>query len=787
MPPVQLMVVGAMAIYLVANEAVHLTSTVAKPWMVVLLPNLITLLSSLVCLRRSQLDAAPGGWRLLSGALALRGLAGLLAGAASVGWIPDPPFPIVDGLSLAFYPLAGLAIAHFIRTPDGDESSGRWADALVCGIGALALIAFLALDPASARMRGANISLVLPLAYPVCDVFLLVLVIVGLSTWRNSRAGAYLVAAVGFVSVGDTVRLLSATAQHEAFGNRVTYLWLICASLIGMMAAERPAHGPRRSVATASLGAALTFAMTSVGLLILDRFRAVHPVALVLGGCALAAAGVRSGLAFRELRTLTQSRREARTDELTQLPNRRSFSEMIARAVERAQTDNSALAVLMVDLDGFKVINDTLGHHTGDELLREVARRFSATLAPGDMLARLGGDEFGIVVHPRDEAGWALAAGARLVQSLETRMELDGVLIQVRASVGAALYPDHGDSQSPLLQRADVAMYEAKRSGSGVRFYSQSFDRNSREQLEHLEELRKAIDLNQLTLYYQPKVRFVDGALTGVEALVRWNHPTRGLLPPDEFLPLALEGGLLPQLTRRVLSLAVQQAGLWHLEDESLGVAVNVGSADLADHRFPTYVEEVLARHKLPAGLLTIEITEDSVIKDPVRTAEVVARLRKMGINVSIDDFGAGYASLSLLRELDLDELKLDKSLVEKVDSSNRQKALVRAAVDLAHALGLRLVAEGVETAEAWRDLQLLDCDVAQGYLVSRPLTPIDLRIWMNEQRRRRNPAVSPSAQLIPAIRRRQRTLPPQAWASVSGSLLPAPLPPAQVASSAGS
>jgi diguanylate cyclase len=798
--PITLLIAVTFILSLIGNDQISRAGSAAPTWIFVASLCTLPMLSILLCQRRAKRDAEHRiSWHLLSGAiiaaasaLVVRGVLASgalpsLSGRVDVGLFSAGSIPFADILGLSFYPLAGLALARFIRAERSEGASNGWADAVVCGIGALALISFLALDPATANMRGGKLTNVFPLVYPVCDVFLLVLVMGGLQAWRHSRSGKYLVAAVGCSFVSDTANLFFNTDNSNVFADRVTYLWLVSAALLALIAVE-PTPTTERTGANVSLGVPFAFAMTSVTLLILDRFRSVHPIALVLSGATLAAAAVRASMAFQELRTLTQTRREARTDELTQLPNRRSFSEMIGRTVAGPTFDRSPVAVLMVDLDGFKVINDTLGHHTGDELLREVARRFTATLAPGDMLARLGGDEFGIVVHPREEPGWALAAGTRLVESLQDRMELDGVPIQVRASVGASLFPDHGDTPSLLLQRADVAMYEAKRNGGGVRFYSQTFDRNSREQLEHLEELRNAIDLNQLVLYYQPKVRFVDGTLTGVEALVRWEHPTRGLLSPAEFLPLATEGGLLPQLTRKVLAIAVEQAGRWHLQGQSLGISVNVGTVDVVDATFPNFVEEVLARHQLPAALLTIEITEDSVIEDPVRTAQIVARLRQFGTKVSIDDFGAGYASLSLLRELDLDELKLDKSLVDEVDTSSRQKALVRAAVGLAHALGLSLVAEGVESADAWRELQLLDCDVAQGYLVSRPLSALDLQAWLEAQRRRLptnrplqtvpRPSIAAVANptFVPALRRRPRTLPAQAWAAHPPASLPAPI-----------
>ena len=691
------------------------------------------------CLQRSLREPAHRvSWSLLALGIVTGACAHMIRWMTGLGWISVGRVPIVGILGVAFYPIVVCALGRFVRVERHNVGADTWADGVVSGIGALTLLSAVMLGSLGNRMYNGPVASRFALAMPLCDVFLVVLVVAGYRAWRRTRSAVFLMGAVACLLVMNTLSVCFGDGLGPALGDRLNYFWFAAAACTGLLADEPSfPFGNRTRAGASNLTVPLTFSLAAVLLLIFDRFHAINRVALVLCGMTLTAAAARAGLAVRELRTLSQTRREARTDELTQLPNRRCFSEMIEQAVSSAAQEGQPLAVLMVDLDGFKVVNDTLGHHTGDELLREVARRFAASLAPGDMLARLGGDEFGIVVLPREHRGWSQEAGERLVASLLDRMELDGVPIQVRASVGAALYPDHGDTPSLLLQRADIAMYEAKRSGGGVKGYEQGFDRNSREQLQHLEELRHAIELDQLVLYYQPKVRFVDGHLSGVEALVRWNHPTRGMLSPREFLPLATQGGLLPKVTRRVLSIAVEQAGVWHAYGRSLGVSVNVGSVDVVDSTFPSFVEELLTLHRLPAALLTIEITEDSVIEDPVRTANVVARLRKLGTRVSIDDFGAGYASLSLLRKLDLDELKLDKSLVDEIATSSRQKALVRAAVGLAHALGLSLVAEGVETADAWRELQLLDCDVAQGYLVSRPLSPADLDDWLQLHRQR--------------------------------------------------
>ena len=523
---------------------------------------------------------------------------------------------------------------------------------MVSVLGALSVESALLLEPLMEKYAASPVALAIKLAYPIGALALLSLIVLSLGGLRRSLVWRVISLAMAMFAFADTASMVFEITPQFDFGPTIIdVIWGLGILALGMSSwsgfASTPGHDEQRAVTIPYM-----LALASLSLMVIDRLHRLHPVAVALAAGTLLVAAINSGLAVREVRALAQSRKEARTDELTGLPNRRSFTEMIEESIERAALVGSPLAILMIDLDGFKVVNDTLGHHTGDELLRMVAQRFSGTLAPGDVLARLGGDEFGVVVHPREEVGWAFEAGMRLTQALDDRIDLDGLRLQVKGSTGIALYPDHGTSAALLLQRADVAMYEAKRAGGGVRFYSPNFDRNSREQLQRLEDLRLAIEGNQLALFYQPKVRFSDGVLVGVEALVRWQHPQRGLLAPDQFLPLAIAGGLLPHLTRSVLSIAISQAGRWRYEGTPIGVAVNVGSADLVDESLPGLIGELLQRYQVPASALTIEITEDAVIADPVRTASVVAEIRSFGAKVAVDDFGAGYASLSHLREL---------------------------------------------------------------------------------------------------------------------------------------
>ncbi len=675
-------------------------------------------------------------WQLIGIAVAAWAVGAFLASARYVGLMSFASPSVSDLVRLIGYPFAFFGLASRVRS--GPLRRSAWVDALVCGFGALAFESAMTLGWMRSRTDLSMQSMLITVVYGLGDVALVVILVVGLGGWRRSRTWGFMTIGLLLFAMADSLMVVAGPSSptNDVLSRSVSAVWLIGLCVVGLSSWSGFATSAISDRRESSLLLPFSFAAVAVGLILVDRFQRIDVASVVLATLCIVLAVVRAGMAVRDLRMLSESRKEARTDELTGLPNRRAFTEMIAEAVERSASVSSPLAILMIDLDGFKVVNDTLGHHSGDELLREVARRFATTLAPGDVLARLGGDEFGVVVQPRPAAGWAFEAGARLTKSLSERFELDGLALRVSGSVGISLYPDHADTPSALLQRADVAMYEAKRAGGGVRFYSTNFDRNSREQLEQLEQLRVGIESSQLVLFYQPKVMFSDGSLKGVEALVRWQHPTRGLLTPDQFLPLAVSGGLLPNLTRAVLGLAVAQAGRWQYEGSPISIAVNVGSADLVDPSFPDLVLGLIGSYQLPAELLTIEITEDAVIDDPVLTAAVVARLRHLGVKVAVDDFGAGYASLSHLRELDVDELKIDRSLVDGVEHSTREQALVASAVGLAHALGLVLVAEGVETPEAWDRLREMGCDIAQGYLVSRPLSAGDLREWIVNRNR---------------------------------------------------
>ncbi|MEA2444582.1 MAG: hypothetical protein QOJ12_1874 [Thermoleophilales bacterium] len=434
--------------------------------------------------------------------------------------------------------------------------------------------------------------------------------------------------------------------------------------------------------------------------------------------------------ASRELRCQSESNAyQARHDGLTGLPNRSAFYEAVDRVVAREGAPRAA--VMVIDLDRFKEVNDTLGHHTGDLLLRDAAGRLTEALRDSDVLARLGGDEFAVLLPDLAEVETATAVAERIRAALEQPFELQDITVHVGASVGIALAPDHGDSADELLQRADVAMYLAKDSSASYQIYDAATDPYSASRLGMVAELRRALDEGQLELHFQPKASLANGAVDGVEALVRWNHPVRGQIPPNDFIPLAEHTGLINKLTVYVLDAALRQCAEWADMGIEIAVAVNLSARNVADPELPNTVQRLLEQHSVDPTRLVLELTESTLMADPKRAKEVLARLHRMGVGLAIDDFGTGYSSLTYLSELPVTELKIDRSFVMSMSTSDGDAFIVRATIDLGRNLGLRVVAEGVESESIWNRLGELGCDVAQGYYLRRPAPAAELTPWL--------------------------------------------------------
>jgi diguanylate cyclase (GGDEF)-like protein/PAS domain S-box-containing protein len=439
-----------------------------------------------------------------------------------------------------------------------------------------------------------------------------------------------------------------------------------------------------------------------------------------------------------ELRRLSElNRHQALHDDLTGLPNRACFGEQVGHAIGIADQDGSQLAVLLMDLDRFKEINDTLGHRYGDLLLIELARRLESVLRRSDTVARLGGDEFGILVRQLSDSENDLElALERILAALEQPFEADGLPLHVEASIGVARYPAHGHDVDLLLQRADVAMYVAKETGEHHAIYDEDLDRHDTASLTLLSELPRAIRDRELVLHYQPKLDIHSGGLAGIEALTRWQHPVRGLIMPGEFVPAAEKTGLIEPLTRYVLDEALGQLARWSSEGRDYNVAVNLSMRNLHDTTLPEQVARLLLKWQLAGERLTVELTESAIVSDPVRTGDVIRGLKELGVGIAIDDFGTGYTSLAYLARLAVTQLKIDRSFVKNMHDHADDAAIVRSIITLGHDLGLEVVAEGVESRLTYEQLAVLGCDTVQGYWLSRPLPPAELGEWLAHGRR---------------------------------------------------
>ncbi|HET6534019.1 MAG TPA: bifunctional diguanylate cyclase/phosphodiesterase [Actinoplanes sp.] len=418
-------------------------------------------------------------------------------------------------------------------------------------------------------------------------------------------------------------------------------------------------------------------------------------------------------------------------DSLTGLPNRRSFHQLLEAALADARDGRTGVAVMLVDLDRFKEINDALGHDTGDALLREVGERLQAHLTGRGVVARLGGDEFAVLLPTDGATESAVTAAADLGDLLDRSIRMGPLALTARASIGVAAAPQHGDDAQTLLRQADVAMYAAKDNHSGQRLYDPATDVNSPQRLALIADLRVAVERRDLVVAFQPKVEPCTGRVVGAEALARWHHPVRGFVPPDQFIPLAEHSGLVRPLTLHVLELALRRRAAWARAGHDLHVAVNLSPNSLLDADLPEAVGLLLAQTGNPPHQLTLEITESTILADPAGSLATLERLHALGVKLSIDDFGTGYSSLGRLRALPIHEVKIDRSFVQRSAGDHRDRAVVRSAIQLGHALDLEVVAEGVEDATTYAYLAREGCDTVQGYHLSRPLPPDEFLDWV--------------------------------------------------------
>ena len=446
-----------------------------------------------------------------------------------------------------------------------------------------------------------------------------------------------------------------------------------------------------------------------------------------IGDLSKAFASMRDGISRRE----REIRRLAYWDTLTGLPNRAQFVNLLNEAIGEARNSNRSCHVLMMDLDRFKNVNDVMGHSFGDALLRQVAERLQSQLdGQPYTIARLGGDEFTLLM-PGAALEAAKTVAARILKSLERPIALEEQNVDLGASIGIAGFPSHGNDAASLLSRAEVAMYVAKTSGNEAVVYAPAIDKNSQQNLSLLSELRRAAEENQFRLYVHPKVCLAAGEVVGLEALVRWMHPERGMVFPDHFIPFAEQSGFIRTITHWVLERAAELGARLAADGRTLRISVNLSTRDLLDQDLPAKFADVLRRHKLQPAAFCLEITESAIMDDPVRAQQTLESLHAMGVDLSIDDFGTGYSSLAYLKRLPVQELKIDKSFVMKMERDADDAKIVRSTIDLGHNLGLKVVAEGLENDAVWELLAKMGCDQGQGYFISKPMPAEQLAGWL--------------------------------------------------------
>ncbi|MFG2136157.1 putative bifunctional diguanylate cyclase/phosphodiesterase [Streptomyces sp. NPDC048650] len=654
---------------------------------------------------------------------------------------------VVPGLPATILVVAGLALATgVIRTLSDDDGlfpggPVGWSLAILTGIIVGHLVALGRDRWWGGTGSGAALALAVLLLYgwvPATLVSLAVVVLVGAARrhrWRQAVLhGAVDILGIGAAALGLAVFGIDATVRHpwapqewdlsvlpEVLTAAGVYL-LVSRALLWFMLAPR--NGGLPTIARTAVVRQVLVGTALLGISPLIAICAVHaPLLLPLFAVPLIA--LDSTLWIARARAEEQLR-----DPLTGLPNRQWLLERTWTALDEAERAGARSALVLIDLDRFRSVNDTLGHLAGDRLLLQIADRLRHALPRGAEAARLGGDEFAVLLPTTDSLTSSQRVARHLVAALGSPLDLDGLTLVLEASAGVAVFPDHALDAEGLLRRADVAMYQAKRDRSGVELYEAKRDGNTPDRLGLLGDLRRALDAGDVELHYQPKVGF-DGHVAGLEALVRWVHPDRGRVPPDEFIAIAETSGLMPRLTEYVLETALAQVARWRAMGLDVPVAVNVSPRDVHSPGFAGAVAARLARHRVPPGSLQLEITEHVLLEDPQRAADTLAGLTAHGVKMSLDDFGTGYSSLVHLRRLPVSELKIDRSFVARLAVDNEDAEIVRCTLDLAHSLGLLVVAEGVEDDETWERLRDLGCDAVQGWLVAAAMPPDETTAWL--------------------------------------------------------
>jgi diguanylate cyclase len=715
----------------------------------------------LVAVRALRVEAERWGWLFIAAGMSATTIGTIVYAL----WVPEGQLPsVADPVWLAFYPLVYTGLLLLLRTRLPHVPSAIRLDALVVGLTVAAVAAAPAFGPIIAAASGSWATVLVGLAYPAGDLLLLALSSGSLAIlgWRTEWRWGLLVAGFALWAVADTIYITAAAKGSYLEGTWIDACWPTAFLLIAAASWRAPSTVPSRPKAgRVSLVPPIACSVIAIGVAI---FAYGERLPVTLAALSLAAVAARFAVTFRDVSALASSHEQAMTDELTGLANRRalataltagSFDEQSAPAWDRATT--ARLGLLLLDVHQFREINDSLGRGVGDELLRRIADRLSQAVRPPDLLARTGGDAFGILMADDVNLVTARARAGSLMDAMRAPFALDQITVQVDVNIAIALCPDHCAHPQELLNLAETAMTDAKAAQGGIAVYDASADLHRSNDAQLIEDLRTTVSTarqilrelgvstGELTCHYQPKISAEDERVHSVEALVRWHHPTRGVLLPDEFLPAAERASLMRPVAARVLDIALAQIRSWRDQGINLTVAVNLSTTNLLDTDLVDSIDRLLRTHRLPADALILEITESTLTTDSQRSRNTVGALRRLGVRLSLDDYGAGWSSLVRLQDLSVDELKLDKVFVARLARDPRSVAIVRSTVALAHSLEADLVAEGVEDEDTLLVLRRYGCTITQGHVHCPPLPADEFHAWLINRPRRLTPGFKPA------------------------------------------
>jgi diguanylate cyclase (GGDEF)-like protein len=683
-----------------------------------------------VAVRVWYVSAERWAWAFLAAGLATSAIGDVIY----AGWVPSGQSPsVADPAYLAFYPLVYVGLLLLMRAHLREVPVSVRLDTLVCGLTVAAVGAALAAGPIRTAMENATATVLVGLVYPWGDLLLVavaaaMLPIIG---WcKEFRWGVVLVG-LTICAVADTVYLFETSAGAYRVGTSLDVCWPAANLLVAAASWLPSSLTPRRlkpGRGYYTLPVVCTFVGLTVAILANDS-----RLAVALATVGLIAVAARFSVTIRDVSALADAHADAVTDDLTGLPNRRSLAIALTAASANGSSSNrrGRCALLLLDLDDFQEINHHVGRHVGDELLCRIADRLSTVIRAPAQLVRTGGDEFAVLLEDGPDLPGVRAYAGALLESLNAPFALDQITVEVDASVAIAFCPGHCEHPPELLSLVESAMPQAKVAKSKIAVYNSADEVERQNGTGLAEELRTALSTGELTCHYQPKINAHDGSVHSVEALLRWQHPTRGLLLPRAFLPAAERAGLMRQVANFVIDLALTQIRSWRDHGIEMTVAVNVSTTNVLDRDLVDTIGRLLRAHGVPPHSLILEITESTLATDSVRSRRTVAAMRRLGVRISLDDYGTGWSSLARLQHLSVDELKLDRVFVSRLADDPRSIAIVRSAVALAHSLGADLVAEGVEDEITLRALKRFGCNITQGYFHSPPLPVDELEVWL--------------------------------------------------------